>query len=887
MKFFGKKKEAGQEEVVVKRSVFSLDEQLYSLKTKENFNFFFEIVKAFKGEDRSFLASKKDALNSWNLNDMDEKQLKKAGKKADRISILFLITFFIVAFFSAFNFKVYGFSMLSTISAALGMATCLSLSIIHSWQASVIKEDFTSFVDYTKRFKWIFSVVAAVLYVTSIQAVEAAVIDLPDFDVKLGTDLSSRLVGQIVGSPWADHGGTAMSNGLTSIMIPLLQALNTGALMFVSVFCVYIYGFGIVQIAHSGNWGDSQIFSTFWSPVRTTAAIALCAPMANGISFLQHLTLIAIAMSINFANVVTNVFIEQVNESNGLTISATMGPVVEENFGKITNAAIKGLAIQYAAMGIYNVNLTSDQVYRVQTSTTVTGQKKVTFTFTQPERTYSGSMPSITVVAASDTIVGGYASALASVVNALSPTISTFLSSDVSKRGDGTQLDVAIKEAHKAFSSALLEAYNNQINANKSSDLKQELQNMSTNMGTYGWMTAGIYPFVIARAQGEAQKLVSASVSSDDGNFMTALNSVSRVQTAEASLLASLFNQIDSKMKEVEASGAYAGMSKLGHTRTNGSGFEIIGDIIADNIDAIAPTYIVKTLKESNPVSAMFGFGSSMMDISSVLLTTWGAISGGAEGAARSGNNASGFLSQIPVVGSAIDTAEGGVKGALAGAVMIWTPIVHIVAGIIILFGFSCCYVLPAIPIIFWVRALTSWILLVCETLLGAPFWAAAHVLPEGQGFAGQHARQGYLMLLDVFLRPVLLVVGAIMAMLLVQVFCAVLAEILGMWAVSTNQAAGYKIAGIIFTAFVIIYLTYESIKTIYMQALCGFHEQVLKWCGNFMGGRSGGSEGSQNVTQTTSITQQTLTKGMAGAVNKGGALAAEASKKAINLNKG
>ena len=66
-----------------------------------------------------------------------------------------------------------------------------------------------------------------------------AVIDLPDFDVKLGTDLSSRLVGQIVGSPWADHGGTAMSNGLTSIMIPLLQALNTGALMFVSVF---LYG---------------------------------------------------------------------------------------------------------------------------------------------------------------------------------------------------------------------------------------------------------------------------------------------------------------------------------------------------------------------------------------------------------------------------------------------------------------------------------------------------------------------------------------------------------------------------------------------------------------------------------------------------------------------
>ena len=129
--------------------MFSLDEQLYSLKTKENFNFFFEIVKAFKGEDRNFLSSKKEALNAWNLDSLDEKQLQKAGKKAERISVLFLITFFIVAFFSAFNFKFYGFSILSTISAGLGMATCLSLSIIHSWQASVIKEEFISFVDYT------------------------------------------------------------------------------------------------------------------------------------------------------------------------------------------------------------------------------------------------------------------------------------------------------------------------------------------------------------------------------------------------------------------------------------------------------------------------------------------------------------------------------------------------------------------------------------------------------------------------------------------------------------------------------------------------------------------------------------------------------------------
>ena len=180
-----------------------------------------------------------------------------------------------------------------------------------------------------------------------------------------------------------------------------------------------------------------------------------------------------------------------------------------------------------------------------------------------------------------------------------------------------------------------------------------------------------------------------------------------------------------------------------------------------------------------------------------------------------------------------------------------------------------------------------SWIVLVVETLLGAPFWAAAHVLPEGIGFAGQHARQGYLMLLDVFMRPALLVTGAIMSMLLIQVWGGILAEVLGMWATITNNSAGYAFAGIIFTSGMMIFLTYESMKVLFANAICGFPERVLRWCGNYMGGGSNGSEGSQTVSQTAAVTQKTMVSGMAGAVNKGSAMAQEAAKKSFSLKKG
>lgn len=59
MKFFGKKKENGQEEKVVKRSVFSLDEQPFSLKTKENFNFFLKLSRRLKEKTGIFLLQKK------------------------------------------------------------------------------------------------------------------------------------------------------------------------------------------------------------------------------------------------------------------------------------------------------------------------------------------------------------------------------------------------------------------------------------------------------------------------------------------------------------------------------------------------------------------------------------------------------------------------------------------------------------------------------------------------------------------------------------------------------------------------------------------------------------------------------------------------------------
>jgi len=61
--------------------------------------------------------------------------------------------------------------------------------------------------------------------------------------------------------------------------------------------------------------------------------------------------------------------------------------------------------------------------------------------------------------------------------------------------------------------------------------------------------------------------------------------------------------------------------------------------------------------------------------------------------------------------------------------------------------------------------AVAGWLTLLAQSMVAAPLWAAAHAMPEGEGFAGERAKQGYMLLMNVAIRPILLVIGFVLAM--------------------------------------------------------------------------------------------------------------------------
>ncbi len=200
-----------------------------------------------------------------------------------------------------------------------------------------------------------------------------------------------------------------------------------------------------------------------------------------------------------------------------------------------------------------------------------------------------------------------------------------------------------------------------------------------------------------------------------------------------------------------------------------------------------------------------------------------GAIKYGTLGNAEEGNDP---LIGIQTIGNNLITAG---NTAFVGAGLLktfdiaesarlflsWTGFYFLVIG-----AFLALY-LPALPFILWIGGLISWFLMVIEAVLVAPLWLAAHAMPEGDGFAGQHAKQGYTMMIGLIARPILMVGGLIAALLLARVMLS-LTGVLFVWFIdlmwSETALDPISAAGIFaIYAFLVVYVTRQCFALIHL----------------------------------------------------------------------
>ena len=158
-------------------------------------------------------------------------------------------------------------------------------------------------------------------------------------------------------------------------------------------------------------------------------------------------------------------------------------------------------------------------------------------------------------------------------------------------------------------------------------------------------------------------------------------------------------------------------------------------------VNALLGTEGMFTMRENiqvHPLAQMTSLGRGMIDAAMRNMAI-SAVSGGLGGILESSRGVSAALQ--------------GISGFFAGFVSI-----SLATGIVLY------YIVPFMPFLYFFFAVVSWVKTIFEAMVGVPLWALAHLRIQGAGLPTQATFTGYLLILDIFIRPILIVFGLLAA---------------------------------------------------------------------------------------------------------------------------
>ena len=268
------------------------------------------------------------------------------------------------------------------------------------------------------------------------------------------------------------------------------------------------------------------------------------------------------------------------------------------------------------------------------------------------------------------------------------------------------------------------------------------------------------------------------------------------------------------------------------------------GNVFFDTLSAIFGLNGLFTIRENattHPMAQLSGIGRSIV-----------------ESAIRNLMTAMGFAFLGGMV-EILEPQQGGAFHAISGMFVTLTTM-----GLSI--GFILYYVLPFLPFMYFYFAVGSWVKSIFEAMVGVPLWALAHLRIDGHGLHGDTALNGYFLIFEIFVRPILTVFGLLASM---AIFAAMVKTLNGIFPMVTANLTGFdadspkvagKILGIEFKRAIIDEFFFTLIYTVivYMIALSSFKmidlvpNNILRWMGQGVHTFTEGNE--QNMNQFISF---------------------------------
>ena len=191
--------------------------------------------------------------------------------------------------------------------------------------------------------------------------------------------------------------------------------------------------------------------------------------------------------------------------------------------------------------------------------------------------------------------------------------------------------------------------------------------------------------------------------------------------------------------------------------------------------------------------------------------------------------------------------------------------------------GATMSFYLPMMPYILWLGVVFGWAVLLVEAVVAAPLWAVVHLAPDADGVVGRGG-QGYMLVLSLTLRPVLMIIGLVCAIALMRPVGFLLNSTFGgAFSVATQGTAGLlgvlkAVAGCVIYAGVMVSLAHRVFALIHV-----IPDRMLRWIGG------GGNELGQEATATEGMSSAKAVAAV-GAVREGGAIGREMGSQTANM---
>ena len=576
--------------------------------------------------------------------------------------------------------------------------------------------------------------------------------EVPTSSQPPASDLSGQLMEALFGNNWWDM--QAGTDGLAPLLYHMLGSINMICLTFIGAYLSYIV---IVEVLGTGSEGKvGGKHDIMWTPLRMGYSIFMSAPVTTvGANIGQVVLMFAVGLSINAANAIWGTALDYFQESGMSTIVAEPPPTLRQEIHEASKAMFAVQIVQaYAdrkfqadAIGCKYEFVPKEEGLWDNISSALgfegaqTGEPGThILRFTLPSQTALSptTLGSISIEGVkNDQIQLARMSGLEAAYKVILP-----YSAQVA---DKVQPDPGfLHAAENAYEREVAPVLSKVGEIYSETEVIKNVNEFVEEARTLGWITAGAYTMKMARLQEKV----------NDELFETPEIVYPDYEEISSRLSDPMYNGLVDAMRigqralKLETCGDFEGSQKLG-TDDDTTWYSDLWDFFRARM---LYDYLASKLANNDPMLVLANFGSNLLDATFVACGV-GVAASSAGGLAEGVGDAVG---SIPVVGGIAK----GIGKAASKTIDFFMP--FLVMAIVALFfaAVTLAYGLPLIPFFYWIYGIVDWLLLIIESLVAMPFWMIGHAISRQHGFAGEKGGDGYMLVLEVMIRPSLNVVG-------------------------------------------------------------------------------------------------------------------------------